>query len=67
MTDDPESRPQAHGHADRPSDWVGAWSERRAAISPGKVGLRDATTGTAFTYAELERRANRTAARVRRR
>jgi fatty-acyl-CoA synthase len=58
-------RSPVHGGGDRPYDWVGAWSERRAAISPDRVGLRDATTGTAFTYADLDRRANRAARSLR--
>ncbi|WP_440990459.1 AMP-binding protein [Haloarchaeobius baliensis] len=45
----------------RAGGWVGAWSERRASLSPDRVGLRDATTGEAYTYAELDRRANRVA------
>jgi fatty-acyl-CoA synthase len=45
----------------RPYDWIGAWSERRARLTPEAVGLRDATTGEAFTYRELDARANRTA------
>ena len=44
-----------------PQEWVGAWSERRAALTPDREGLVDATTGQRFTYAELDRRANRTA------
>ena len=44
-----------------PNRWVGGWSERRARLSPEKVGLVDATTGREFTYAELDARANRTA------
>ncbi|WP_128477740.1 AMP-binding protein [Halorussus pelagicus] len=48
-------------HRQRPYDWVGAWSEKRAQLSPDAVGLVDATTGERFTYAELDRRANRTA------
>jgi fatty-acyl-CoA synthase len=48
-------------HDERPYDWVGAWSEKRAQLSPQKVGLVDATTGERYTYAELDRRANRTA------
>jgi len=44
-----------------PQKWVGAWSERRAALTPDREGLVDATTGERFTYAELDRRANRTA------
>ncbi|WP_257299444.1 AMP-binding protein [Haloarchaeobius sp. FL176] len=45
----------------RAGGWVGAWSERRAELSPDRVGLRDATTGESYTYAELDRRANRVA------
>jgi fatty-acyl-CoA synthase len=48
-------------HDQRPYDWGGAWSEKRASLSPDSVGLVDATTGERFTYAELDRRANRTA------
>ncbi|WP_135851856.1 AMP-binding protein [Halorussus salinus] len=48
-------------HRERPYDWVGAWSEKRAQLSPDAVGLVDATTGERYTYAELDRRANRTA------
>ncbi|UPV99132.1 AMP-binding protein [Halorussus gelatinilyticus] len=48
-------------HPERPYDWVGAWSEKRAQLSPEKVGLVDETTGERYTYAELDRRANRTA------
>ena len=44
-----------------PQDWVGAWSEKRAALTPDRVGLVDATTGDRFTYAELHERATRTA------
>ncbi|ADQ67053.1 acyl-CoA synthetase (AMP-forming)/AMP-acid ligase II [Halogeometricum borinquense DSM 11551] len=44
-----------------PNRWVGGWSERRAQLSPEKVGLVDATTDQSFTYAELDARANRTA------
>jgi len=50
-----------HGHSARPYDWVGAWSEKRAELSPDRVGLVDDTTGREFTYAELDARANRTA------
>ncbi|WP_435359793.1 AMP-binding protein [Haloarchaeobius sp. DFWS5] len=45
----------------QPFEWVGQWIERRAALSPDAVGLRDVTTGEAYTYAELDQRANRTA------
>lgn len=51
-----------HEHGSRPYDWVGAWSERRAALTPDEVGLIDATTETEFTYRDLENRATRTAA-----
>jgi fatty-acyl-CoA synthase len=43
------------------AEWVGAWSEKRAALSPERVGLVDAATGTEYTYARLDRRANRCA------
>ena len=46
---------------DGPQSWVGAWSEKRAALTPDRDGLVDATTGERFTYADLDRRANRTA------
>ncbi|MGA9400129.1 AMP-binding protein [Haladaptatus sp.] len=48
-------------HSTRPYDWVGAWSKKRAQLSPERVGLVDATTGQRYTYRELDRRANRTA------
>ncbi|WP_276271800.1 AMP-binding protein [Haloarcula litorea] len=44
-----------------PQAWVGAWSERRAALTPDREGLVDVTTGRRFTYADLDARANRTA------
>ncbi|MFB6093893.1 MAG: AMP-binding protein [Halanaeroarchaeum sp.] len=50
-----------HDHGSRPYEWVGAWSERRAALSPDRVGLVDVTTDRTFTYADLDARANRTA------
>jgi len=50
-----------HDHGARPYDWVGDWAGRRARLSPDSVGLRDVTTGEAYTYADLNRRANRTA------
>jgi fatty-acyl-CoA synthase len=46
---------------DGPQAWVGAWSEKRAQLTPDTVGLVDATTGERFTYRALEARANRTA------
>ncbi|MFB6074895.1 MAG: class I adenylate-forming enzyme family protein [Haloarculaceae archaeon] len=44
-----------------PQAWVGAWSERRAALTPDREALVDAATGRRFTYADLDRRADRTA------
>jgi fatty-acyl-CoA synthase len=66
MSEDAD-RPRVHRHADRPYDWVGAWSERRRALAPDAVGLRDATADVAFTYEQLDRRANRTARLLRER
>ncbi len=54
----PAGRPGGH-HS--PQSWVGDWSGRRAALSPDRVGLVDATTGREFTYADLDRRATRCA------
>ena len=51
---------RVHEHSDRPYGWVGGLSERRAALTPDQVGLVDADTGAEYTYAELDRRANRT-------
>jgi fatty-acyl-CoA synthase len=45
----------------RPAAWIGAWSQRRASLSPDRVGLVDVTTGQEFTYADLDQRANRVA------
>jgi fatty-acyl-CoA synthase len=50
-----------HNHGERPYGWVGALSERRAQLSPDRVGLVDADTGDEYTYKELDERANRTA------
>jgi len=50
-----------HAHGDRPYEWVGALSERRATLSPDRVGVVDADAGREYTYADLDRRANRTA------
>jgi len=49
-----------------PQAWVGAWSESRADLSPDRVGLVDATTGKRYTYADLNRRADRAARLLRR-
>lgn len=49
-----------------PQAWVGAWSEKRANLTPDRVGLVDATTGERFTYAALDRRANRASRLLRR-
>jgi len=50
-----------HSHGQRPYDWVGDLAGRRASLSPDRVGLRDLATGEAYTYADLNRRANRAA------
>jgi fatty-acyl-CoA synthase len=51
---------------DGPQAWVGAWSEKRAQLTPDRVGLVDATTGERFTYAALDGRANRASRLLRR-
>jgi len=58
--DDPGPDERAGGHHG-PQGWVGDWSGRRAALTPDRVGLVDATTGREFTYADLDRRARRCA------
>jgi fatty-acyl-CoA synthase len=50
-----------HEHGARPYEWVGALSEKRARLTPEQTALVDADTGQSFTYADLDRRANRTA------
>ena len=50
-----------HEHSDRPYEWVGSLSEKRATLTPDRIGLVDADTGAEYTYADLDRRANRTA------
>jgi fatty-acyl-CoA synthase len=50
-----------HNHGERPYGWVGSISERRAELSPERVGLVDADTGEEYTYRELDERANRAA------
>ena len=56
MRPDPAAPAGVHAN-----DWVGDWSARRRSLSPDRVGLVDADTGSEYTYAELDRRANRTA------
>jgi len=41
--------------------WIGDWIGRRASLTPDREALLDATTEERYTYAELERRANRLA------
>ncbi|MFT4921321.1 MAG: fatty-acyl-CoA synthase [Haloarculaceae archaeon] len=50
-----------HDHGSRPYEWVGQLSERRAALTPERVGLVDADSGDEYTYRELDQRANRMA------
>ncbi len=57
----PTTHMSVHEHGDRPYGWVGRLSERRARLTPDRVGVVDATTGREYTYADLDRRANRTA------
>jgi len=54
-----------HAHGHRAYEWVGAWSRRRAMLTPGRVALEDAGAGETYTYADLEARANRTARALR--
>ncbi len=56
-----------HEHSPRPYQWVGSLSEKRATLTPDRTALVDADTGTAYTYAELDARANRTARLLRER
>ncbi|SDR44803.1 AMP-binding protein [Natronobacterium texcoconense] len=44
-----------------PYEWVGDWSGRRAALSPDRTAVVDETVGEAYTYGDLENRANATA------
>lgn len=54
-----------HDHSDRSYEWVGAWSERRARLTPDRIALKETAAGEAYTYADLDRRANRTARALR--
>ncbi len=47
--------------SDRPYEWVGDWSGRRASLSPDREAIVDAVSGERYTYGDLEDRANRTA------
>ncbi|APW99111.1 long-chain fatty acid--CoA ligase [Halobiforma lacisalsi AJ5] len=44
-----------------PYEWVGDWSGRRASLSPDRTAVIDETEGEAYTYADLDDRANATA------
>jgi fatty-acyl-CoA synthase len=50
-----------HARADRPYEWVGAWSRRRAQLTPDQVAIKEPAAGSEYTYADLDERANRTA------
>jgi fatty-acyl-CoA synthase len=54
-----------HVHSDRAYDWVGAWSRRRARLTPDRVGVVDVDAGESYTYADLDARANRAARALR--
>jgi fatty-acyl-CoA synthase len=61
MSEDDRGRATPHRHDDRSYEWVGDWSRRRARLTPDRVAVEDAAAGAAYTYADLEARANRTA------
>lgn len=48
-------------HAGKPYEWVGAWSEKRAELSPNRIALKDLTSGNEYSYSDLDQRANRAA------
>ena len=50
-----------HPHGDREYGWVGSLSRRRAMLSPDRIAVKNTDTGESYTYADLDRRANRTA------
>ncbi|MFW6152913.1 MAG: AMP-binding protein [Halobacteriota archaeon] len=50
-----------HRHEDRPYEWVGAWTERRALLTPDAPALTEVHRDRTWTYAELDARADRTA------
>jgi fatty-acyl-CoA synthase len=65
VTSEPPAGDAAHAHADRAYEWVGAWSQRRARLTPDRVAVREPTAEAAYTYADLDERANRTAGALR--
>jgi fatty-acyl-CoA synthase len=44
-----------------PYEWTGDWSGRRASLSPDRTAIIDETDDAAYTYGDLDERANRTA------
>ncbi|AGB16657.1 acyl-CoA synthetase (AMP-forming)/AMP-acid ligase II [Halovivax ruber XH-70] len=42
-------------------EWVGDWTGKRASLSPDRTAIVDEGYGESYTYAALDRRANRTA------
>ena len=60
MTSMTSSRPSGHGPV-RAYDWIG----HHAAQRPHKEAIRDLATGRSFTYAQLDRRVDATAAYLR--
>ncbi|WP_336134493.1 class I adenylate-forming enzyme family protein [Natronomonas amylolytica] len=65
MTSESAASASPHAHADRPYEWVGAWSQRRARLTPNRVAIKEPATGSEYTYADLDERANRTAGALR--
>lgn len=54
-------RRSPHDHGTRPYEWVGEWSGRRARLTPDRVAVTEPAVDGAYTYADLDRRADRTA------
>jgi len=50
-----------HDHGDRAYEWVGAWSSRRASLTPDTVAVEAPAQDAVYTYADLDERADRTA------
>ena len=55
-----------HEHCGRPYEWVGDWSRRRARLTPDRTAVEEPERGATYSYADLDDRADRTAAALRR-